>query len=95
MKRQDVCAVHQLEREGELLDLIVDGRFLDGFELRKGEWRIARRVEVIDFAHERPSTLLWFEQGPELNRGRHGMDDLLFKVRREWLTGTDSGYFGF
>lgn len=81
-----VCAIHQLERDGELLDLIVDGRFLDGFEMRHGGWRIARRVEVIDFAHERLSTSHWFEQGPELHRGRHGMDDLLAGVRGEWLS---------
>lgn len=82
-----VCALHQLQRDGERKDLIVDGRFLDGFERRGEAWRIARRVEVIDFAHERPSTRGWFEQGPQLNRGRHDRDDLLARVRRDWLGG--------
>jgi hypothetical protein len=80
-----VSALHQHERNGTERDLIVDARFLDGFERRDNEWRIAMRVEVIEFAHERESTRGWFENGPVLNRGRHDMKDPLYQLRADWL----------
>lgn len=79
-----VCALHTLQREGELFDLIVDARFLDCMSRREGEWRIETRVEIIDFAHERPSTRGWFEHGPEVHRGRHGNDDCLYQALSDW-----------
>ncbi len=81
-----VTALHQQDRDGTLFDLVIDARFLDGFERREGKWRIARRTEVIDFAHERESTGGWFDNGPALNRGRHDMQDLLYRLRADWLS---------
>ncbi len=79
-----VCALHTLKRQGELFDLVVDARFLDCMSRRAGEWRIETRLELIDFAHERPSTTGWFEHGPELHRGRHGTDDHLYQAQDAW-----------
>ena len=68
-------AFHVLQSADELVDLIVIARMGDRFERRNGEWRIADRIEVIDWAHERPSTDDWFERQPELHRGRHDSTD--------------------
>ena len=40
------------ERRGKLVDSVFAGRYLDGFERRKGEWRISRRRYVLDWTHE-------------------------------------------
>lgn len=49
-------------------------RYLDYFEERDGEWRIARRMVVLDWEHAagpEPST----PSGPEWLRGAQGSDD--------------------
>lgn len=81
-----VTALHEYQRGGQALDLRVDGRFIDCLERRNGEWRIVERTELIDMAHERTATPGWFDQSPELNRGRHGSDDLLYEFYRRWET---------
>ena len=57
-------------------------RCLDQFERRDGEWRIARRTELLDWAHERPATTDWFERQPALNRGMHAMTDAVYGVKK-------------
>lgn len=53
------------------------GRYLDRFERRDGEWRIAVRRAVVDFSQEEPAGHPW---PPESNydRGRRWPDDLVF-----------------
>lgn len=77
-----VYAFHVQDREGRVDDLIVYGRYLDHFERRNGEWRISRRAELIDWAHERPATADWFDRQPPLNRGAHDVSDPLYGARR-------------
>lgn len=44
-----VHAYHLLKREGEKLEAIMAGRYLDRFERRNGEWRIAERKCIPDW----------------------------------------------
>lgn len=73
-----VYAFHVVEKDGKAEDLIVYGRYLDHFERRNGEWRISRRTELIDWAHERCATADWFARQPPLNQGRHDRSDGLY-----------------
>ncbi|MET7652719.1 MULTISPECIES: nuclear transport factor 2 family protein [unclassified Streptomyces] len=43
-----VQAIHRFERDGDLFELAGGGRYLDRFDLRDGDWRIAHRLVVID-----------------------------------------------
>jgi hypothetical protein len=72
-------ACHRVEHDGRDWDWIVGGRYLDRVERRDGEWRIAHRTMVYDWArvdavNERPSGLMlaqstdngvWGQRGPE------------------------------
>jgi hypothetical protein len=42
-------ACHRLEHHGKDMDWIVSGRYVDRFERRGGEWRIAHRAAVYDW----------------------------------------------
>ena len=72
-------AVHVTEYEGEQWQEIVFGRYVDNFERRAGEWRIAHRVCVIDSRNTRavrPSRLA--TDATKLTRGRHFPDDTVY-----------------
>lgn len=43
--------------QGELVDTLFGGRYLDEFEKREGEWRISRRTYIADWAHGFPDGL--------------------------------------
>ncbi len=43
-------------REDETGDDVLGGRYIDRFERRDGEWRIARRVLLLDWTGELPIT---------------------------------------
>ena len=55
---------------------IIGGRYLDRFERRDGEWKIAHRLYVMDWNINGPSTVQW-RQGlyGQLPRGRIDMQD--------------------
>jgi hypothetical protein len=42
-------AHHRSEREGQVRMMVAGGRYVDRFERREGEWKIARRVTVLDW----------------------------------------------
>ncbi len=48
-------AWHRLVEEDGEKDLIVAGRYVDRYEKRRGEWRIAKRREIIDWARTDPA----------------------------------------
>lgn len=55
-----VQAVMRTRDDGGRLFLIFSGRYLDTFERRDGEWKIAQRITVKDFAStERPEEPTW------------------------------------
>lgn len=80
-------ASHQFEFEGETWNWIVNGRYLDRFECRDGDWRIIHRTVVYDM--ERFERAI---QGPaghpaarffdHVIRGRKSREDLSFQVLR-------------
>lgn len=41
--------------DGGLVELMMAGRYVDRFEKRAGEWRVADRVVVFDWVDERPA----------------------------------------
>jgi hypothetical protein len=62
-------------------ELIVGGRYLDKFERREGEWRIADRLFVLDWNQNRPATGIW-DSGivAELKaRGSHDRKDVSYR----------------
>lgn len=44
--------IHRLDDKDNPRDMVVSGRYLDRFEKRHDEWRIARRFCVADWFHE-------------------------------------------
>lgn len=73
-----VVAYHLVdEPDGNQTDLIVGGRYLDRFERRKNEWRIAKRTFVHDWNQNQKATVQW-DTGlyAQLNvRGRNDKSD--------------------
>lgn len=73
-----VVAYHLVPAEdGSQNDLIVGGRYLDRFERRGDEWRIAKRIFVMDWNQNQPATAQW-DSGlfAQLNvRGRNDRSD--------------------
>ena len=54
--------------DGELVTTLFGGRYLDEFEKRDGQWRIARRKYIADWAHSFPDGLKQLaESGFDLN----------------------------
>jgi ketosteroid isomerase-like protein len=53
-----VCATMRRERDGQLLQLWVWGRYLDAWERRDGRWGIVHRTVVFDHDEIRPVTPL-------------------------------------
>ena len=54
-----VYAVHRMTFDGVLRDVIGAGRYLDRFERRDDEWRIAHRVATVDWVRDYPDTVDW------------------------------------
>jgi hypothetical protein len=63
---------------GEVREALVSGRYLDRFERRNDEWRIAERLVVHDWFRESADTGDW-SKGPfgwaDLELGRAAPDD--------------------
>lgn len=70
-----VTAHHVLEEAGFSFELVVGARYLDRFERRNGEWRIAFRTEVLDWARRLPIGERWFEEQAALPKGRRDRGD--------------------
>jgi hypothetical protein len=68
-------AFHRIEENGLEKDFWIIGRYVDRYERRNGEWRIAHRTELNDACWVQPATDDWLRSTPEALRGRHGIDD--------------------
>ena len=61
---------------------LASARYLDRFEKRQGEWRVAHRTLVFgDLASEEMGTPCRFP--PEFTEQKHGMDDPLYRLRKK------------
>jgi hypothetical protein len=81
-----LCESHYLayhrevhRRRGEEEDHISGGRYLDRFERRNGEWRIAQRVGLIDFERYQPPADRHLEGMPAEQRSGKFPDDELYR----------------
>lgn len=62
-------------------DLFIAGRYIDEYARREGEWRIAKRLLISDWATNAPADS-FLDASPGSNRlGRRGED---FSERRDW-----------
>lgn len=78
-----------IQRErGDTVEDYIMGRYLDRFERRDGEWRIAKRTVVLDWSRRAPFN------GPSpyaplaaFPTGRRGDADLLYRIRGSVIPG--------
>jgi hypothetical protein len=61
-------------------DVIIGGRYIDRFERRDGEWRIARRFGVHDWQRYETAADHGFYDGPETGRGRRDRTDHVYSA---------------
>ncbi|MEM7569261.1 MAG: nuclear transport factor 2 family protein [Pseudomonadota bacterium] len=52
---------HSIDDDGQQQDMVVGGRYLDRFEARGEEWRIAHRTYVMDWNTNGPGSAIWDE----------------------------------
>lgn len=76
-------AWHRVLEESGPKDLFVSGRYIDRYECRGGEWRIARRKLLVDWARTEDAADGFVRENYEkiLHGGRREGD---FSVRRDW-----------
>lgn len=71
-------AFHRIVTNGEERDLFISGRYVDRYEKRDGEWKIAFRSEVNDWARNDPATDDYFTATPQSLRGGR-LDDASYQ----------------
>lgn len=74
-------AFHRLLRAGEPRDLFIAGRYVDRYERRAGEWKLAYRSEVNDWSRDDPASDTYFTAQPLGLRGARAPDDASYHVR--------------
>ena len=67
-------AFHRIITDGEERDLFISGRYVDRYERRNDEWKIAFRSEVNDWSRNDPATDGYFAATPQSLRGAR-LDD--------------------
>ncbi len=60
---------------GQDYDVIMAGRYIDRFERRGGDWRIAHRTGVTDWRRDSPASDAGLFSSPPEGRGSTGSDD--------------------
>jgi hypothetical protein len=65
------------DSQGALVDMTAGLRYVDRFERRDGQWRIARRVCAYDWRRTDPVHVEGFGFGPDYVRGRRDDRDVL------------------
>lgn len=74
-------AQHRITQDGDDKDLIMAGRYIDDYEDRGHGWKIARRLEIIDWTRVDPVSDS-FTHDLKLHVGGRGQAD--FSLRRDW-----------
>jgi hypothetical protein len=75
-------AYHEISGADGLVEMVVGGRYLDALEKRGGSWRILKRLYVMDWNRNVPSSAEW-ETGIYAglpNRGARKPDDPLYRA---------------
>mgnify|MGYP002140850064 FL=1 len=65
---------------GEAADMIAGLRYVDRFERRSGEWRIARRVCAYEWRRTEPAVGEGFSFADGYERGQHGEADIIHRI---------------
>jgi len=74
-----VNSMHLCERDGTQYEWIFCGRYVDRFERRNGEWRIAHRVTVFDWESLRPvPEEKWLPVGAFPTTGKRSREDAVY-----------------
>jgi SnoaL-like domain len=63
-------------------DWFFAGRYIDHYEKRDGEWRIAKRRELVDWVRNDPPSDAFIRENPGLYCAGRGQDD--FSTVRNW-----------
>ncbi len=75
-------AYHKVPVESGFDDLLIAGRYLDRYEKRDGQWKIAYRSEHNDWSHTRPCNDPYFDRAPQGLRGSRRDDPVYDRARR-------------
>lgn len=75
-----------MNRDGREATRTMGGRYVDRFERRHGEWRIAHRVLVHDWSRVDEILEAW-ERRKGFEQGQRGRDDLVYRLRNERALG--------
>src|SRR5690606_12190523 len=69
---------------GEPFNSLSSGRYLDKFERRDGEWRIAQRTFVFEWTTRLPHHTAWTQPplADIMRRGRRDEKDAVFRMRK-------------
>lgn len=76
-----VVAFHRMMRNGAEVDWVAHGRYVDRFERRDGEWKIARRKVVHSWDRYDPVTEKSDETADFWNPSSRSTDDPLYHAR--------------
>jgi hypothetical protein len=71
--------------DGQEIDTLVAGRYLDRFERRDQEWRLLHRTFVMDWNMNQPATGEWKEGrfGVLKNHGKRDKSDFLYSLLKQ------------
>jgi hypothetical protein len=67
-------------------DLLIGGRYIDDFECRKGEWKIARRYHVHDWTRWAKTDERGFAAFPPVFRGTRSPDDRSYNLTNPMIS---------
>lgn len=67
--------------DGAARDLFISGRYIDRYEQREGQWRIAYRSELVDWTRDEAAADDWFA-GSKMILGARKPDDPLYDRAR-------------
>ena len=74
-----VIGMSSLIDDGNKTQQMVGGRYLDNYERRDGVWKFLRRLFVVDWIVNQPSSAIWDAGiGAAAQRGRPGTDDVSY-----------------
>lgn len=76
-------AFHRIVEKGEEKDLFISGRYLDRYEKRDGEWKIAFRSEINDWSRTDPATDEFLKNAKDALIGGRMPEDLSYH-RDRW-----------
>jgi len=74
-------AFHRISADGKEVDLFISGRYVDRYERRRGQWKIAFRAEVNDWSRTDEATDVYFRSNTRSLRGARMPEDLSYRIR--------------